>query len=108
MFLSLVPSSPPLLLSTRNLSSTSIDVVWQRPLEANGEITEYTLTLSGPGGTNTTQVSNTSVILTELASFTAYNLTITASTRKGAGPGLLVQLHTDEAGQLESRSQRFL
>ncbi|XP_043980566.1 phosphatidylinositol phosphatase PTPRQ [Gambusia affinis] len=93
-----IPSSPPLLLSTRNLSSTSIDVVWQRPLEANGEITEYTLTLSGHGGTNTTQVSNTSVILTELASFTAYNLTITASTRKGAGPGLLVQLHTDEAG----------
>uniref|UniRef100_M3ZNU9 Protein tyrosine phosphatase receptor type Q n=1 Tax=Xiphophorus maculatus TaxID=8083 RepID=M3ZNU9_XIPMA len=91
------PSSPPLLLSTRNLSSSSIEVVWQRPLEANGEITEYTLTLSGPGGTNTTQVPNTSVILTKLASFTAYNLTIIASTRKGAGPSLLVQLHTDEA-----------
>uniref|UniRef100_A0A3B5N152 Protein tyrosine phosphatase receptor type Q n=1 Tax=Xiphophorus couchianus TaxID=32473 RepID=A0A3B5N152_9TELE len=98
MFLSLVPSSPPLLLSTRNHSSSSIEVVWQRPLEANGEITEYTLTLSGPGGTNTTQVPNTSVILTKLASFTAYNLTIIASTRKGAGPSLLVQLHTDEAG----------
>uniref|UniRef100_A0A3B5QTL2 Protein tyrosine phosphatase receptor type Q n=1 Tax=Xiphophorus maculatus TaxID=8083 RepID=A0A3B5QTL2_XIPMA len=93
-----IPSSPPLLLSTRNLSSSSIEVVWQRPLEANGEITEYTLTLSGPGGTNTTQVPNTSVILTKLASFTAYNLTIIASTRKGAGPSLLVQLHTDEAG----------
>ncbi|XP_014873798.1 phosphatidylinositol phosphatase PTPRQ isoform X2 [Poecilia latipinna] len=93
-----IPSSPPLLLSTRNLSSSSIAVVWQRPLEANGEITEYSLTLSGPGGTNTTQVPNTSVILTNLASFTAYNLTIVASTRKGAGPSLLVQLHTDEAG----------
>ncbi|XP_014838500.1 PREDICTED: phosphatidylinositol phosphatase PTPRQ isoform X3 [Poecilia mexicana] len=93
-----IPSSPPLLLSTRNLSSSSIAVVWQRPLEANGEITEYTLTLSGPGGTNTTQVPDTSVILTKLASFTAYNLTIVASTRKGAGPSLLVQLHTDEAG----------
>ncbi|XP_008410634.1 phosphatidylinositol phosphatase PTPRQ isoform X3 [Poecilia reticulata] len=93
-----IPSSPPLLLSTRNLSSSSIAVVWQRPLEANGEITEYTLTLSGPGGTNTTQVPDTSVILTNLASFTAYNLTIIASTRKGAGPSLLVQLHTDEAG----------
>uniref|UniRef100_A0A3Q2CFZ0 Protein tyrosine phosphatase receptor type Q n=1 Tax=Cyprinodon variegatus TaxID=28743 RepID=A0A3Q2CFZ0_CYPVA len=92
------PSSPPLLLSTRNLSSSSIAVVWQRPLEANGEITEYTLTLSGPEGTNTTQTTNTSVILTDLVSYTAYNLTILASTRKGSGPSLLVQLHTDEGG----------
>ncbi|KAM4554453.1 phosphatidylinositol phosphatase PTPRQ [Fundulus diaphanus] len=93
-----IPSSPPLLLSTRNLSSSSIAVVWQRPLEANGEITEYTLTLSGPGGTNTTQTPNSSVIFTDLESYTAYNLTIIASTRKGAGPSLLVQLHTDEGG----------
>ncbi|XP_038124665.1 phosphatidylinositol phosphatase PTPRQ [Cyprinodon tularosa] len=92
------PSSPPLLLSTRNLSSSSIAVVWQRPLEANGEITEYTLTLSGPEGTNTTQTTNTSVILTDLVSYTAYNLTILASTRKGSGPSLLMQLHTDEGG----------
>ncbi|XP_036006075.1 phosphatidylinositol phosphatase PTPRQ [Fundulus heteroclitus] len=93
-----IPSSPPLLLSTRNLSSSSIAVVWQRPLEANGEITEYTLTLSGPGGTNTTQTANSSVIFTDLESYTAYNLTVIASTRKGAGPSLLVQLHTDEGG----------
>ncbi|MED6235660.1 hypothetical protein ATANTOWER_031113, partial [Ataeniobius toweri] len=92
------PSSPPLLLSTTNLSSSSIAVVWQRPLEANGEITEYTLTLSGHGNTNTTQTPNTSIILTNLVSYAAYNLTIIASTRKGAGPSLLVHLHTDEGG----------
>ncbi|XP_047246635.1 phosphatidylinositol phosphatase PTPRQ [Girardinichthys multiradiatus] len=92
------PSSPPLLMSTRNLSSSSIAVVWQRPLEANGEITEYTLTMSGHGSTNTTQTPNTSIILTNLVSYTAYNLTIIASTRKGAGPSLLVHLHTDESG----------
>uniref|UniRef100_A0A3P8TAE3 Protein tyrosine phosphatase receptor type Q n=1 Tax=Amphiprion percula TaxID=161767 RepID=A0A3P8TAE3_AMPPE len=90
------PSSAPLLVSTRNLSSSSIDVVWQRPLEANGEITEYTLTLYGPGGSNTTQTPNTSFILTNLLPYTAYNLTITAATRKGSGPYLLLQLHTDE------------
>uniref|UniRef100_A0A3Q3AT28 Protein tyrosine phosphatase receptor type Q n=1 Tax=Kryptolebias marmoratus TaxID=37003 RepID=A0A3Q3AT28_KRYMA len=93
-----IPSSPPFLVSTTNLSTSSIAVVWQRPLEANGEITEYTLTLSGPGDSNTTQTPNTSVILTDLLSYTAYNLTITAATRKGAGPSLLVQLHTDEGG----------
>uniref|UniRef100_A0A3Q1F7L9 Phosphatidylinositol phosphatase PTPRQ-like n=1 Tax=Acanthochromis polyacanthus TaxID=80966 RepID=A0A3Q1F7L9_9TELE len=95
-----VPSSAPLLVSTSNLSSSSIDVVWQRPLEANGEITEYTLTLYGPGGSNTTQTPNTSFILTNLLPYTAYNLTITAATRKGSGPYLLLHLHTDEDGPM--------
>lgn len=95
---SLVPSSPPLLVSTRNLSSSSIAVVWQHPLEANGEITEYTLTLFGPRGSNVTHTPNTSFILTNLLPYTAYNLTITAATRKGSGPYLLLQLHTDEGG----------
>uniref|UniRef100_A0A3P9K2Y6 Protein tyrosine phosphatase receptor type Q n=1 Tax=Oryzias latipes TaxID=8090 RepID=A0A3P9K2Y6_ORYLA len=90
------PSSPPVLLSTKNLTSSSIQVVWQRPLEANGEITDYTLILSGPGGPNTTQTLNTSVIFTNLIPYTAYNLTIISATRKGVGPPLLLQLHTDE------------
>ncbi|XP_030586423.1 phosphatidylinositol phosphatase PTPRQ isoform X2 [Archocentrus centrarchus] len=91
-----IPSSPPLLVSTRNQSSSSIAVVWQPPLEANGEITEYTLTLVGPEGSNTTQTANTSFVLTNLLPYTAYNLTITAATRKGSGPSLQLQLHTDE------------
>lgn len=95
---SLVPSSAPLLVSTRNLSSSSIAMVWQRPLEANGDITEYTLTLFGPGGSNTTQTPSTSFILTDLLPYTAYNVTITSATRKGSGPSLLLQLHTDEGG----------
>ncbi|XP_034542203.1 phosphatidylinositol phosphatase PTPRQ [Notolabrus celidotus] len=95
-----IPSSAPLLMSTRNLSSSSIKVVWKRPLEANGEITEYILTLIGPGGSNTTQIPSTSFILTNLLPYTAYNLTITATTRKGSGPNLLLQLHTDEGGPM--------
>uniref|UniRef100_A0A3B4UGK1 Protein tyrosine phosphatase receptor type Q n=1 Tax=Seriola dumerili TaxID=41447 RepID=A0A3B4UGK1_SERDU len=95
-----IPSSVPLLVSTRNLSSSSIAVVWQRPLEANGEITEYTLTLFGPGGSNTTHTPNTSFIITNLLPYTAYNVTITAATRKGSGPYLLLQLHTDEGGPM--------
>ncbi|XP_075998501.1 phosphatidylinositol phosphatase PTPRQ [Genypterus blacodes] len=95
-----IPSSAPLLVSTRNLSSSSVAVVWQRPLEANGEITEYTLTLFGPGGSNTTQTSNTSFILTNLLPYTQYNVTIIATTRKGSGPALLLMLHTDEGGPM--------
>ncbi|TNN00898.1 hypothetical protein fugu_012144 [Takifugu bimaculatus] len=91
-----IPSSAPLLVSTRNLSSSSIEVVWQRPLEANGEIIEFLLTLFGPGGSNTSHTSTTSSILTNLHPYTAYNLSITAATRKGSGPYLLLQLHTDE------------
>lgn len=94
-----VPSSAPVLVSTTNLSSSSIAVVWQRPLEANGEITEYTVNLSGPGGSNSSQTSSNSVIFTNLLPYTPYNLTITAATRKGSGhQGLLLQLHTDEDG----------
>ncbi|XP_078024039.1 phosphatidylinositol phosphatase PTPRQ [Epinephelus lanceolatus] len=95
-----IPSSAPLLVSTRNLSSSSIEVVWQRPLEANGEITEYTLTLFGPGGSNITHTLDTSFTLTNLLPYTAYNLTITAATRKGSGPYLMLQLHTDEGGPM--------
>ncbi|KAM4618263.1 phosphatidylinositol phosphatase PTPRQ [Polymixia lowei] len=94
------PSSAPVLVSTRNLSYSSIAVVWQPPLEANGEITEYTLTLSGPGGSNSTQTSNTSVTLADLLPYTPYNLTIAAATRKGSGPSLWLLLHTDEAGPM--------
>ncbi|XP_039664458.1 phosphatidylinositol phosphatase PTPRQ isoform X3 [Perca fluviatilis] len=95
-----IPSSAPLLVSTRNLSSSSIAIVWQRPLEANGEITEYTLTVFGPGGSSTTHTPNTSFTLTNLLPYTAYNLTVTAATRKGSGPYLLLQLHTDEGGPM--------
>ncbi|XP_032379548.1 phosphatidylinositol phosphatase PTPRQ isoform X1 [Etheostoma spectabile] len=95
-----IPSSAPLLLSTRNLSSSSIAIVWQRPLEANGEITEYTLTVFGPGGSSTSHTPNTSFTLTNLLPYTAYNLTVTAATRKGSGPYLLLQLHTDEGGPM--------
>ena len=98
-----VPSSAPLLVSTRNLSSSAIAVVWQRPLEANGEISEYTLTLVGPAGSNTTHTPDTSFTLDNLLPYTAYNLTITALTRKGSGPLLLLQLHTDEGGGLGNR-----
>uniref|UniRef100_A0AAY5L1G0 Protein-tyrosine-phosphatase n=1 Tax=Esox lucius TaxID=8010 RepID=A0AAY5L1G0_ESOLU len=95
-----IPSSAPVLVSSRNLSSCSVSLAWQRPTEANGEITEYSLTLFGPGGSNTTHTPNTSLTFTDLLPYTAYNLSITASTRKGSGPPLLVMLHTDEAGPM--------
>uniref|UniRef100_A0AAV2KVW1 Protein-tyrosine-phosphatase n=1 Tax=Knipowitschia caucasica TaxID=637954 RepID=A0AAV2KVW1_KNICA len=94
------PTSPPVRVSERNLSMSSIALVWQPPLQANGEITEYTLKLSGPRGTNTTTTANTSYVLTNLLPYTAYNVSISAATRKGPGPPLILHLHSDEGGPM--------
>ncbi|KAI1882027.1 hypothetical protein AGOR_G00246470 [Albula goreensis] len=93
-----VPSSPPILSSSKNLSSSSIHLSWLSPLERNGIITNYTVVLQGPGGGNTTVTPSTSLTLTNLIAFTPYNVSIAASTRKGIGPSLILLLHTDEAG----------
>ncbi|XP_061534226.1 phosphatidylinositol phosphatase PTPRQ isoform X1 [Phycodurus eques] len=95
-----VPSSAPLLVSAVNLSAFSIAVAWKRPLEANGVITEYTLTLFGPAGSNTTQTPDSVFTLTNLLPYTAYNLSVTAATLKGSGPALVLMLHTDEGGPM--------
>ncbi|KAL0968339.1 hypothetical protein UPYG_G00265610 [Umbra pygmaea] len=95
-----IPSSAPVLVSSRNLSSNSVSVVWQRPLESNGEIIEYSLNLLGTGGSDTMYTPNTTFILTKLQPYTAYNLSITAATRKGSGPPLILMLRTDEAGPM--------
>ncbi|XP_048024016.1 phosphatidylinositol phosphatase PTPRQ isoform X2 [Megalobrama amblycephala] len=95
-----VPSSPPLPGASRNLSSTSIHVSWFPPVEANGEIIEYTVVLQGPGAVNRTYTSETHLILSELTPFTPYNLSIAAVTRQGVGPFVIIPLHTDEAGPM--------
>ncbi|XP_039510303.1 phosphatidylinositol phosphatase PTPRQ [Pimephales promelas] len=95
-----VPSSPPLPGASRNLSSTSIHVSWFSPVEANGEIINYTVVLQGPGAVNRTYTSETHLILSELTPFSTYNLSIAAVTRQGVGPSVIIPLHTDEAGPM--------
>lgn len=95
----LVPSSAPLLGESRNLSSTSILVSWYAPVELNGEIIEYAVVLQGPRGSNSTYTPNSQLTLTHLTPYTAYNLSISAVTRKGIGPSLMLALQTDEAGE---------
>ncbi|XP_050991467.1 phosphatidylinositol phosphatase PTPRQ [Labeo rohita] len=95
-----VPSSSPLPGASRNLSSTSIHVSWFPPVEANGEIIDYALVLQGPGTVNKTYTTETHLILSELTSFTPYNLSIAAVTRIGVGPSVIIPLHTDEAAPM--------
>ncbi|KAJ8245395.1 hypothetical protein GJAV_G00270290 [Gymnothorax javanicus] len=93
-----VPSSPPLFLISRNLSSSSVHFSWLPPLEPNGVLTEYSVGLQGPGGPNTTLTPNTSLTLTGLMPFSPYNVSIAAGNRRGLGPPLTFLLRTDEAG----------
>ncbi|TRY76067.1 hypothetical protein DNTS_012284 [Danionella cerebrum] len=93
-----VPSSPPLPGSSRNLSSSSIQVSWFPPVEANGEIVDYAVVLLGPGASNRSYTSETQLVLSDLTPYSAYNLSIAAVTRLGAGPAAIIPLHTDESG----------
>lgn len=68
-------------------------------MEANGEIIDYAVALQGPGTVNKTYTTETHLMLSELSSFTPYNLSIAAVTRIGVGPSVIIPLHTDEAGQ---------
>lgn len=86
---------------SKNLSSTSIQVTWFAPLEANGEILEYAIGLQGPQGSNSTFTSETKFTLTHLTPYTPYNFSISAVNRRGMGPSLMLALHTDEAGEWE-------
>ncbi|XP_042563353.1 phosphatidylinositol phosphatase PTPRQ [Clupea harengus] len=96
-----VPSSPPLPAGSRNLSSSSILVHWSPPAEPNGEILEYVAVLQSTGGVyNSTYTPHTHLTLTQLTPYTPYNLSVAAVNRKGMGPSLLLDLHTDEAGPM--------
>ncbi|KAL2093754.1 hypothetical protein ACEWY4_011066 [Coilia grayii] len=92
--------SPPLLGTSRNLSSSSIYVRWAEPAEPNGDIIEYVAVLQGTGLYNTTYTPDTHLTLTHLAPYTPYNLSVAAINRKGMGPSLLLDLHTDESGPM--------
>ncbi|KAA0715211.1 Phosphatidylinositol phosphatase PTPRQ [Triplophysa tibetana] len=95
-----VPGSPPFPGSSRNLSWASIYVTWFPPAEPNGEIIDYAIVLQGSGGVQKNFTPETHVTLTDLTPFTPYNLSVAAVTRLGAGPAVIIPLHTDEAGPM--------
>eukprot|EP00731_Ephydatia_muelleri_P019086 Em0011g1126a len=98
--LTLIPSTPS--LTTTQITSTSITVMWSQP---RGEIgTTYTLsyTYQGPcagaGGGGSVSVGNaTQYTITGLQEFSAYTLTITASIGVGSSPPASVLVNTSSA-----------
>ena len=86
------PSAPPVFVSARNLSSTSILVQWGEVLDThkNGIILSYTVNYqaSPEGSLQQSQVVNAStreVTLTGLDKNTAYEIEMFANTSKGGG-----------------------
>ena len=76
------------------VSSTSIYVIWDivPPIDQNGIITMYEVmyqpleTFNGNIATNTINLTNMSVLLTDLQEFVNYTISVRAYTSMGAGP----------------------
>ncbi|XP_062403996.1 phosphatidylinositol phosphatase PTPRQ [Sardina pilchardus] len=82
-----VPSSVQ-AVTYENVTSTSIMVTWEPPLQPNGQITHYTvysLDLNTQQ-TRTHSTSNTSILITGLEKYSGYKLRVAASTMVGESP----------------------
>ena len=62
-----------------------MDVQWAAPEKMNGILQQYTVTYTGPGGSNTaaTDTSATTATLTGLEACTEYTVTVTATNEAG-------------------------
>ena len=86
------PNAPPSDVQGHNISSTSIQVQWGNvpAADQNGVILRYTVTYKviPDGSLLTKEVSAPTMqaTLTGLSEYTAYSVTVSASTSKGVGP----------------------
>ena len=88
------PAAPPDNVRVMAVSSTSIYVIWDivPPIDQNGIITMYEVmyqpleTFNGNIATNTINLTNMSVLLTDLQEFVNYTISVRAYTSMGAGP----------------------
>ncbi|XP_062838740.1 phosphatidylinositol phosphatase PTPRQ isoform X3 [Anolis carolinensis] len=92
-----VPDSAPVMTSYKNLSSTSVMLSWDPPVQPNGIIINYDVRLQGPERNESFTTSNNSVILEDLSPFTLYSFFASARTVKGLGPSSVLMFSTDES-----------
>nr|XP_034982811.1 phosphatidylinositol phosphatase PTPRQ [Zootoca vivipara] len=79
------PSSPPRLLTVKQLSGVIVKLSWQPPLEPNGIILYYTVYVWNIISRRSINVTETSLDITDLENKMEYNVYVTASTRFGDG-----------------------
>ncbi|KAM8974303.1 LOW QUALITY PROTEIN: phosphatidylinositol phosphatase PTPRQ [Pelodytes ibericus] len=92
-----VPESSPMISDCKNLTSTSVLVSWDPPVQPNGIITGYYLQIYGPNENRTVFTSQGSSVLQDLLPFTQFYVYIAARTVKGTGPYIKLAFLTDEA-----------
>ncbi|XP_067415989.1 phosphatidylinositol phosphatase PTPRQ isoform X3 [Emydura macquarii macquarii] len=92
-----VPESSPVIKTYKNLSSTSVMLSWDPPLQPNGIIISYDLKLYGPERNDFCSTSNNSIILEDLLPFTLYSIFVAPRTIKGLGPYATLNFYTDES-----------
>ncbi|XP_060100400.1 phosphatidylinositol phosphatase PTPRQ [Heteronotia binoei] len=92
-----VPESAPIMKSYKNLSSTSVMLSWDPPVQPNGIIMKYELQLQGTEINSSFSTSDDLVILEDLSPFTLYSFFASARTIKGLGPYAVLMFSTDES-----------
>ena len=96
--MSLIPIAPsdPLNVMAFNVSSTSINVMWQPPMTPNGIVRSYHVVYTTDNTTANVNTTNISIVITMLEIFTTYQVQVFATTvTKGNGSNV-VNVTTDE------------
>ncbi|XP_072123606.1 phosphatidylinositol phosphatase PTPRQ isoform X2 [Mobula birostris] len=79
-----VPGSPPQSLTSKQLASTAVLLSWKPPLEPNGVLLHYTVTIWNTTTQLIVNETGTSVLLKDLSN-AEYHAFVTASTKFGDG-----------------------
>ncbi|XP_038612619.1 phosphatidylinositol phosphatase PTPRQ [Tachyglossus aculeatus] len=95
-----VPETTPVINTFKNLSSTSVLLSWDPPIQPNGAIISYDLTLHGSVEKYSVNTSDNYIILEDLSPLALYSFFAAARTIKGLGPFTTVLFYTDESEPL--------
>eukprot|EP00731_Ephydatia_muelleri_P037955 Em0610g2a len=82
-----IAPSPPLNLKTKNVTSTTVTVIWDPPQNLNGQLQGYEISYT-PNGERPTVVdvqNTTTWKLTDLKPYTSYSISVRAKTGAGFG-----------------------
>ena len=91
MHIPIVRPTAPVHVTVANVSSTSVQLLWQQPLDDGGApLTNYLITYHSSAEDHMTISTNnaevTSVQLDDLAPYTAYQIQVSAENLVGIGP----------------------
>ncbi|EMP36509.1 Phosphotidylinositol phosphatase PTPRQ, partial [Chelonia mydas] len=104
------PSSPPQSLSVKQLSGVTVKLSWKQPLEPNGIILYYTVYVWNTTSKRSVNVTETSLIFTDLENNNEYKIYITTSTRFGDGniKSSIISFRTSEGGEVEPDDHQWM